>query len=147
MVDKPDHYICGCNRHDTCSNHAAMPAPNISESEWIVMERFWHRAPQTAGEVARSLKKPTGWAENTVRTLITRLAEKGALRAIEGGGVRQFEPAVDRDSCVRAESKSFLQRVFRGSAKPLLLHFAENTKLTSEEVKELKRLLDQSLKP
>ena len=125
---------------------SAMTAPNISESEWIVMERFWDRAPQSAGEVARSLKKTTGWAENTVRTLITRLAEKGALRTIEGEGVRQFEPAVDRDSCVRAESKSFLQRVFRGSTKPLLLHFAENTKLTPEEVRELKRLLDRSLK-
>jgi BlaI family transcriptional regulator, penicillinase repressor len=123
-----------------------MAAPNISESEWIVMERFWDRAPQTAGEVARSLKKPTGWAENTVRTLITRLTEKGALRAIENAGGRQFEPAVDRDSCVRAESNSFLKRVFRGSAKPLLLHFAENTKLTPEEVRELKRLLDRSIK-
>jgi BlaI family penicillinase repressor len=123
-----------------------MTAPNISESEWIVMERFWDRAPQTAGEVARSLKKPTGWAENTVRTLITRLTEKGALRAIENASGRQFEPAVDRDSCVRAESNSFLKRVFRGSAKPLLLHFAENTKLTPEEVRELKRLLDRSIR-
>lgn len=110
------------------------------------MEHFWDRAPQTASEVARALKKSTGWAENTVRTLITRLAEKGALRPIEGDGPRQFEPAVDRDSCVQAESDSFLQRVFRGAAKPLLLHFAENTKLTPEEVRELKRLLDRSLK-
>ena len=123
-----------------------MTAPNISESEWIVMERFWDRAPQTASEVARALKKPTGWAENTVRTLITRLAEKGALRALDGEGVRNFEPAIDRESCVQAESDSFLQRVFRGAAKPLLLHFAENTKLTPEEVRELKRLLDRSLK-
>lgn len=121
-----------------------MTAPNISESEWTVMERFWDHAPQTASEVARSLKKSTGWAENTVRTLITRLTEKGALRAIENAGARQFEPAVDRDSCVRAESSSFLKRVFRGAAKPLLLHFAENTKLTPEEVRELKRLLDRS---
>ena len=123
-----------------------MTPPNISESEWIVMERFWDHAPQTAGEVARSLRKSTGWAENTVRTLITRLAEKGALRAVDADGAKQFEPAVQRDTCVRAESASFLKRVFRGAAKPLLIHFAENTKLTPEEVRELKRLLDRSLK-
>jgi hypothetical protein len=46
-----------------------MPTPNISESEWIVMEQLWERSPQTAGEIARVLKRPTGWAENTVRTL------------------------------------------------------------------------------
>ncbi|HET6408304.1 MAG TPA: BlaI/MecI/CopY family transcriptional regulator [Chthoniobacteraceae bacterium] len=123
-----------------------MPAPNISESEWIVMEQLWERAPRTAGEIARTLKRSTGWAENTVRTLITRLAEKGALRVVSDGGPRQFEPAIDRDSCVKAESASFLDRVFRGSAKPLLLHFAENTKLTADEVRELKQLLDRSVK-
>jgi len=123
-----------------------MPTPNISESEWIVMEQLWEHSPQTAGEIARALKRPTGWAENTVRTLITRLAEKGAIRVANEDGPKQFEPAVERDACVRAESASFLGRVFRGSAQPLLLHFAENTKLTPEEVRELKRLLDRSLK-
>jgi BlaI family penicillinase repressor len=110
------------------------------------MERLWERSPQTAAEIARALRKPTGWAENTVRTLITRLTEKGALRIVESNGARQFEPAIARDACVRAESASFLKRVFRGAAKPLLLHFAENTKLTPEEVRELKRLLDRSFK-
>jgi BlaI family transcriptional regulator, penicillinase repressor len=123
-----------------------MPTPNISESEWIVMEQLWERAPQTAGEIARALKKPTGWAENTVRTLITRLTEKGAIQIAGSEGARQFEPAIAREACVRAESTSFLRRVFRGAAKPLLLHFAENTKLSPDEVRELKRLLDRSLK-
>jgi BlaI family penicillinase repressor len=46
---------------------------------------------------------------------------------------------------VRAESDSFLQRFFGGAAKPLLVHFAQHSKLTPEEVKELKKLLDQSI--
>jgi BlaI family penicillinase repressor len=123
-----------------------MPAPNISESEWTIMEQLWEHAPQTAGEIARSLKRPTGWAENTVRTLITRLVEKGAIRVVNEEGTRQFEPAIGRDACVKAESASFLDRVFRGSAKPLLLHFAENSKLSADDVRELKRLLDKSIK-
>jgi BlaI family penicillinase repressor len=124
-----------------------MPLPDISEAEWSVMETLWERAPQTASEVAKRLRKPKRWAENTVRTLLTRLAEKGALRVEENAaGVRQFSPAVEREACVRAEGESFLQRVFRGAAKPLLVHFASQTKLTPEEVRELKRLLDRSLK-
>jgi BlaI family penicillinase repressor len=124
-----------------------MKAPDISESEWTVMEALWEKSPQTASQLAKALRKRTGWAQNTVRTLLTRLLEKGALHAADNAsGIREFRPAVERDACVRLESDSFLQRVFRGAAKPLLVHFASNAKLTPDEVRELKRLFDQSLR-
>ena len=121
-------------------------APDIAESEWSVMEVLWESAPQTASEVTKALRPTTNWAENTVRTLLTRLVEKGALKTAENAsGTRTFLPAVKREACVRAESESFMQRIFGGAAKPLLVHFAQNSKLTAEEVKELKKLLDQNL--
>lgn len=121
-------------------------APNISESEWSIMEALWESSPKTASEVTKALRASTNWAENTVRTLLTRLVEKGALKTAENAsGTRTFLPAVKREACVRAESESFMQRIFGGAAKPLLVHFAQNSKLTAEEVKELKKLLDQSL--
>ena len=124
-----------------------MQPPDISESEWIVMETLWERAPQTASEITTTLRPTMSWAENTVRTLLTRLVDKGALKTGENGsGTRVFTPAVQREACVGAESKSFIQRVFRGAAKPLLVHFAQNAQLTPKEVRELKKLLDQSLK-
>lgn len=122
-----------------------MNAPNLPESEWSVMEVLWESSPQTASEVAKTLSQTKGWAENTVRTLLTRLVEKGALKAVEGSP-RRYEPAVKREALVKAESKSFLDRIFQGAAKPLLVHFANNASLTPEEVRELKRLLDQSIK-
>lgn len=123
-----------------------MPTPDISESEWSVMEALWERAPQTASEVTKTLRPTMSWAENTVRTLLTRLVDKGALKTAENeSGTRTYAPAVKREACVRAESDSFLQRIFGGAAKPLLVHFAQNSKLTPEEVQELKKLLDQSL--
>ena len=124
-----------------------MPIPDISESEWTVMEALWESAPQTASELSKLLRKKTKWAENTVRTLLTRLVEKGALTTDENAnGTRVFSPAVTRDACVGVESESFMQRVFRGASKPLLVHFAQTAQLSAEEVRELKRLLDQSLK-
>jgi BlaI family penicillinase repressor len=122
-----------------------MPPPNISDSEWAVMEVLWERPSQTASEITKALRPSTNWAENTVRTLLTRLVEKGALKTGENASAtRTFIPAVNRDACVLAEGKSFMQRMFRGAAKPLLIHFASNAKLTAAEVKELKELLDQS---
>lgn len=124
-----------------------MPLPDISESEWSIMEALWDSSPQTASELTKTLRPTMNWAENTVRTLLTRLLEKGALKTGENNsGTRTYLPAVKREACVRAEGESFMQRIFGGAAKPLLVHFAQNNKLTAEEVKELKKILDQSLK-
>lgn len=121
-------------------------APDISDSEWTLMEALWESSPQTASELTKTLRASTNWAENTVRTLLTRLVEKGALKTAENAsGTRTFIPAVKREACVRAESQSFLDRVFGGAAKPLLVHFAQNSKLSPDEIKELKKLLDQQL--
>jgi len=123
-----------------------MRPPDISKSEWAVMEALWDRAPQTASELTRTLRPTTKWAENTVRTLLKRLVAKGALKTGENANATTtFIPAVEREACVMAEGKSFMQRMFRGAAKPLLIHFAANAKLTPEEVKELKKLLDRSI--
>jgi BlaI family penicillinase repressor len=110
------------------------------------MEVLWAHAPRTASEIAKALRKKTKWADNTVRTLLTRLVEKSALKVQENSaGVREFLPAVKRETCVGAESESFLQRIFNGAAKPLLVHFAARADLTPDEVRELKKLLDQSV--
>jgi BlaI family transcriptional regulator, penicillinase repressor len=125
-----------------------MPTPpDISESEWSLMEALWESSPQTASELTKTLRPTMSWAENTVRTLLTRLIDKGAVKTNENSaGTRTYLPAVKREACVRAEGESFMQRIFGGAAKPLLVHFAQNSKLTAEEVRELKKILDQSLK-
>ena len=123
-----------------------MNAPNISDAEWTIMEALWEKSPKTASEMAKRLQPETGWAVNTVRTMLTRLVDKGALRSEEDSeGVRQFSPALARDAVVRAESQSFLDRVFKGSAQPLLIHFATRSELTPAEIEQLKQLLDDSL--
>jgi BlaI family penicillinase repressor len=124
-----------------------MHPPDISASEWAVMEILWDRPSLTASEITKALRPTTHWAENTVRTLLSRLVEKRALKTKENpAGTRIFLTAVTRDACVGAESTSFIQRIFRGASQPLLVHFAQNARLTRAEVLELKRLLDQSIK-
>lgn len=123
-----------------------MQLPDITESEWTIMEALWESNPQTASEVTKMLRPTTDWAENTVRTLLTRLIEKGTLKTSENArGTRTFLPAVKREACVRVKGESFMQRMFGGAAKPLLVHFAQNSKLTAAEVSELKKILDQNL--
>jgi BlaI family penicillinase repressor len=118
--------------------------PGISDAEWKVMEVLWTRSPATANEVIDSLQNSCKWSGNTIRTLLSRLVRKGALKARKDGPRFLYSPALERERHVAAESDSFLKRVFFGSPKPLLLHFAERTRLSADEIEELKRFLDKN---
>lgn len=117
--------------------------PRISDAEWQVMEVLWNRSPMAANDVIDALARATKWSGNTVRTLLTRLARKGALGTEKDGNRFLYNATFPRESYVTAESDSFLKRVFLGSAKPLLLHFAESGRLSAEDIKELKRCLEK----
>lgn len=115
--------------------------PKISEAEWVVMEVVWRRNPITALEVVQQLVSYKQWQDQTIRTMLRRLIRKRALTYRAEGKVYYYSPAVSREQCVRGESRSFLERVFGGAAHPLLVQLAQETKLTREEIAELKRIL------
>jgi BlaI family transcriptional regulator, penicillinase repressor len=119
----------------------AMATPRISEAEWIVMEVVWRRHPVTALEVVQELASRKQWQDQTIRTMLRRLTRKKALTYKAEGKVFHYEPAVSREQCVRGESRSFLERVFGGAAQPLLVRLVQETKLSREEIAELKRIL------
>ncbi len=75
--------------------------------------------------------------------MLNRLVNKGALAFQAEGKHYLYKPAVTRDACVRAQSRSFLSRVFGGATGAALLHFVEQHELTSAEIEQLKRVLDQ----
>jgi BlaI family penicillinase repressor len=114
--------------------------PRISEAEWEVMRVAWARGSVTAQEVVDALPGH-GWSPRTIKTLLNRLKTKGALGYEARGKAYVYRPAVRQEDCVRQESQSFLDRVFAGSAAPLLAHFVKRAKLTPEELDELKRIL------
>lgn len=114
----------------------------ISESEWLVMELLWEQAPRLGNEVVSELAPRHGWSGNTVKTLLNRLVKKGALRFKKEGRAYLYRPAVPQEQCIREEGRRFMDRVFGGSAAPLLMHFIEDAELSADEIKELKRLLD-----
>lgn len=115
----------------------------ISPSEWEVLNIVWDRAPVSAPEVAAALADETEWHAKTVLTFLTRLVDKGVLKVRRDGKLNLYTPRLTREQCVREESETFLQRVFRGATAPLLAHFVENAELTDTEVEELQRLLKQ----
>jgi len=120
-----------------------MAATNISDAEWQVMEVIWSRKAATAAEVIARLSPVTGWRHRTVRTLLGRLVDKGALATEAEGNRYLYRPLVSRSKCVRAESRSFLNKVFAGNAPELLVHFVRSANISREEIAKLHRLLDE----
>lgn len=119
-----------------------MKMPRITDAEWQVMRVLWSEAPLTAKEVHERLERSTGWSALTVKTLINRIYEKGGLRRRKAGRAFQFTPKIAEADCVRAENRSFLQRVYGGSVKPMLTTLLEHEDLTAEDIAELRAMLD-----
>ena len=69
--------------------------------------------------------------------------KKGALGFRADGPRYEYHPLLTHDDWVRAESESFLQRVHGGELSPLLRHFLEESRLSAEEIADLRRLLDE----
>ena len=115
--------------------------PKISSSEWEVMDALWARSPLTAAEIFAALPAGHGWHQKTVNTFLARLATKGVVRVVKEGNVNVYAARLKREECVAQEGRGFLERVFRGAAGPMLLHFCEQADLTSGEIRELEKML------
>lgn len=114
----------------------------ISDAEWQVMQVVWRLGQASAAEVIAELAGQR-WSHRTIRTMLARLAEKEALAVIVDGHRYQYRPLVTREKCVRAESRSFLKKVFRGNAAELLVHFVQDARITPQQIEELKKLLEE----
>lgn len=117
--------------------------PAISEAESRVMAELWRAAPQSSEDIAAALRKSTGWHENTVRTLLNRLARKGAISSQREGRRYLYAPVLTREQWQAEESRSLLDRVFGGRVAPLLAHFSRNEKLSAKDLAELRKLIEQ----
>jgi BlaI family penicillinase repressor len=116
--------------------------PTISDAEWQVMEVLWAEpGPLAANDVVARLQTSTDWKDKTVKTMLNRLVNKGALGYEPDGKRYLYKPKVARDECVRVQSRSFLSRVFGGATGAALMHFVEEHDLTPAEIEQLRRLL------
>jgi predicted transcriptional regulator len=118
-------------------------AERISEAEWQVMEVLWAESPLTAADVAARLERQTGWSLATVKTLLSRLAAKGALAFKEDGRRYLYRPATEREEHVAGESRRLVDRLFGGRATPLVAHLAERGELSEADIAELEALVKE----
>ena len=114
----------------------------ITEAEWKVMEYLWEHGASSMTEIRQALE-PTGWNSSTIKTLVTRLINKGAVNA--SGKIRQtkYSPAVTIDECRLRETKYLLDRIYNGSLKMMVSNLVKDSSLSETETNELLNLIDK----
>jgi len=115
----------------------------ISASELEVMDVLWARPGLAASDVHDALGDGRDWNVRTVKTFLSRLVEKGALRTVEDGRRYIYFPQIDETEYRAQAASHFIDRVFSGRAAPMVAHLADSRGLTLEDIAALEKLLGE----
>lgn len=118
----------------------------ISEAEHAVMEVLWDRHPLTATEVCDEVCRTRDWSLPTVKTLLSRLVTKQAIRTEPDGRRFLYSPSIERSTYVGGESRRLVDRLFGGRAATLFANLAEQEVLSDDDLAEIERLLKEMRK-
>ena len=117
---------------------ARVPGPQ----ELQIMTVVWDRGRVTVRDVYEALRARRQVAYTTVMTMMAILEQKGFLKRIPGEDrAFVYEAARSRQAVRRAMVNEFLDRVFGGSANPLMLHLIEDKHVTAKDLEELRRAI------
>ena len=113
----------------------------ISDAEAQVMQVLWRNSPLSTDGVALALQGQQDWKLPTIKTLLSRLLNKGAISAVAEGRRYLYSPVLQQQDWLSAQSLGVLDRWFDGRLAPLVSHFASQRPLKPADVAALRDLL------
>ena len=113
----------------------------LTASEWSVLDSLWQENPQTVMQLVSNLGKTVGWAKSTTITTLRRMEEKGLVHCETVGKGKSYTPAVEQEKAEIQETRSFLDRVDRGSVGLMMSAMAQRQELSPEDIAELRDIL------
>ncbi len=114
---------------------------HLSEAEWRLMRVVWRQHPLTARQALDAVVGETQWAYATVKTMLMRLVEKGALSVEPVGNTMVFSPLLQEEAARQSAVDSLLERAFDGAFGSLMHFLMKNQSLSPRKRRELERLL------
>lgn len=121
-------------------------AQQISDAELEIMKIVWGNPDEVTlfsyimdGLAARG--RPC--QKNTLIVLLSRLMNKGFLRARKIGRRNEYTALVSEADYQTAQTRNFLDKIYEGSAKGLVSNLIMGELLTDEEYEDLKKLLER----
>jgi BlaI family penicillinase repressor len=115
----------------------------LTTQELEIMKVIWPLGHATVRDVYDALRARRTVAYTTVQTMMNILETKGHLKKEPGEKAQTYVPVRPQRLVVQSMVREFVNRVFDGSARPLLVHLLKEKGLTERERKQLQRLLDK----
>lgn len=115
----------------------------FTEVEWRLMRAIWKRNPASARDVMENLDGEPEWAYSTVKTMLARLVEKGALSQRMRANTTLYTPLITHQQARRSAFRSLLDTAFEGAFGPLLHFMMTEKKLSAKDKQELRRMLNE----
>jgi predicted transcriptional regulator len=116
----------------------------LTEHELEIMKIVWQHDTSTVRDVYEALLEKRKIAYTTVMTMMKVLEQKKYLKKTQTDRAYVYRPAQPQRQVVGAMVRDFVNRVFNGSASPLLVHLVEEHDLSREDLEEIARLRKKS---
>lgn len=113
----------------------------LFDSELKVMNVIWDEGAVTAKHISDVLKESVGWNMNTTYTLIKRCIKKGAIERTEPHFM--CRALIQREEVQQEQTQELIEKMFGGSVNKLFASLLGNKKLSSDQIKELKNIIDE----
>ena len=111
------------------------------DSERKVMEVIWEEGDMTAKEISLILNEKIGWNKNTTYTVIKKCIQKGLIERLEPGFLCRAR--ITKEQAIENDTDEFVNRVFGGSVPLLFSALLQQKKMSKEEIKKLKQMIDE----
>jgi BlaI family transcriptional regulator, penicillinase repressor len=116
----------------------------LTAQELEIMKIVWQRESVTVRDVYEALLEHRKVAYTTVMTMLKILEQKKYLKKTQNERAFVYRPAQPQRQVIGAMVRDFVNRVFNGSAEPLLVHLVEEHNLSPEDLDEISRLREES---
>ena len=116
----------------------------LTPAQLEVMELIWTRGEVGVAEVWKALSERRTLARNTVQTTLSRLHEKGWLRARPDGNALRYSAVRPRASVLSRMVNRLVDTAFQGSASGLMAAVVGSRRLSRDEVEEIRRIIDEA---
>ena len=117
----------------------------LSEFELDVMAHFWRDGDLSAPALFERMGDERGITYSTVKTIIDRLEQKGAIKRVANRGRTIFyTPAIKQDRIRKPLVKSFLRRLFGNDLRPLFVQLLRDEKLSDADLEYLQQLVEET---
>lgn len=120
-----------------------MTATQLGRVQLMIMQVLWDKRRATAREITDAMNLIEPIAHSTVQTLLRGLEGKGAVVHETDGRTFVFVPLVEESKFKKKATRDLVERVFAGKAASLVSHLLKNEKVSSKEIDEIRKLIDE----